>query len=138
MLQQNEKSTQIDSSCLTKEEKKEVMEMLYKYKEAFGLGDEIGTCLTIEVGIDVTDKSPFFIRPYHVKVEEKALVDEEMKRLWYLGIVKEGFVPYCSPVMLISRILIKDKRVVTDFRHLNVRIAKITWHIPYLKIHSQC
>ena len=29
------------SSCLTKEEKKEVMEMLYKYKEAFSLRDEI-------------------------------------------------------------------------------------------------
>ena len=26
--------------------------------------------------------------------------------------------------MLISRKLMKDKRVVTDFRHLNVRIAK--------------
>ena len=31
---------------------------------------------------------------------------------------------YSSPVMLISRKLTKDKRVVTDFRHLNVRIAK--------------
>ena len=46
-------------SCLTKEEKKEVMEMLYKYKEAFSLRDEIGTCLNVEVEIDVTDKSPF-------------------------------------------------------------------------------
>ena len=36
----------LESSYLTKEEKKEVMEMLYKYKEAFSLRDEIGTCLT--------------------------------------------------------------------------------------------
>ena len=42
-----------------KEEKKEVMEMLYKYKEAFGLRDEIGTCPNIEVEIDVMDRSPF-------------------------------------------------------------------------------
>ena len=72
--------------CLTKEEKKEVMEMLYKYKEAFSLRDEIGTHPNIEVEIDVTDISPFFIRPYHVKEEDKALIDKEMKRLCYPGI----------------------------------------------------
>ena len=31
------------------------MEMLYKYKEAFNLRDEIGTCPNIEVEIDVTN-----------------------------------------------------------------------------------
>ena len=41
-----------------------------------------------------------------------------------MGIQKEGFSAYSSPVMLISRKLTKDKRVVTDFKHLNVRIAK--------------
>ena len=67
------------SSCLTKEEKKKVMEMLYKYKEAFSLRYEIGTCPNIEVEIDVTDTSPFFIRPYHFKEEDKTLIDREMK-----------------------------------------------------------
>ena len=49
----------LDNTCLTEDEKEEVIEMLYKYKEAFNLRDEIGTCPNIEVGIDVTDKSPF-------------------------------------------------------------------------------
>ena len=40
------------------------------------------------------------------------------------GYFKEEFLAYSSPVMLISRKLTRDKRVVTDFRHLNVRIAK--------------
>ena len=44
---------------MTKEEKKEVMDMLYKYREAFSLRDEMGTCPSIEVEIEVTDKSPF-------------------------------------------------------------------------------
>ena len=56
-----------------------------------------------------------------------------MKRLRYLGILKEGFSPYSSPVMLISRKLTKDKRVVTDFRHLNVRIVKNNLAYPLLK-----
>ena len=35
--------------------------MLYKYKDAFSLKDEIATCPNIEVEIDVTDKSPFLL-----------------------------------------------------------------------------
>ena len=45
---------------LAEKEKEEIMDMLYKYKKAFSLGDKIGTCPNIEVGIDMTDKSPFF------------------------------------------------------------------------------
>ena len=50
----------LESSWLTKEEKKEVMDMLYKYKEAFSLRDEIGTYPNTEVEIAVMDKSHFF------------------------------------------------------------------------------
>ena len=118
-----EKYIDLKNSCLDKEEKVKVMDMLFKYKEAFSLRDEIGTCPNIEVDIDVTDKSPFFIRPYHIREEDKAIIDKGMKRLCYLCILK-GFLAYSSPVMLISRKLTRDKRMVTDFRHLNVRIAK--------------
>ena len=59
---------------MTEEEKKAIMDILYKYKEAFILRDEIGTCPNIEVGIDVTDKSPFFIRPHHVRQEDKKVI----------------------------------------------------------------
>ena len=37
--------------------------MLYKYKEAFSLRDEIGTCPNIEVEIDVMDKSLYLTIP---------------------------------------------------------------------------
>ena len=56
------------------------MDMLFKYKEAFRLRDEIGTCSNIEVDIDITDKSPFFIRPYHIREEDKAIINKQMKR----------------------------------------------------------
>ena len=65
-----EKYVDLDKSCLMEKEEKEVMDMLYKYKEAFSFRDEVGTCPNIEVEIDVADKSPFFIRPYHVKEED--------------------------------------------------------------------
>ena len=48
-----ERYIDLSNLCLHKEEKKEVMDMLYKYKEAFSLRDEIRTCSNIEVEIDV-------------------------------------------------------------------------------------
>ena len=128
-----EKFINLENSCLNKEEKVKVMDMLFKYKEAFSLRDEIGTCPNIEVEIDVTDKSPFFIRLYHVGEEDKAFIDKEMKQLCYMRILKEGFSAYSSPVMLISRKLTKDKRVVTDFRHFNVRIMKNNLAYPLVR-----
>ena len=38
-----EKYVNLNNSCLNKEEKMKVMDMLYKYREAFRLRDEIGT-----------------------------------------------------------------------------------------------
>ena len=50
-----------------------------------------------------------------------------------MGILKEGSSAYSSPVMLISRKLTKDKRVIPDFRHLNVRIAKNNLAYPLVR-----
>ena len=128
-----DKYIDLDNSCLTRQEKRKVRQLIYNCKDEFSLRDEIGTCPNIEVEIDVTDKSPFFIRLFHAREEDKAILDKEMKRLCYLGILKEGFLAYSNPVMLISRKLTQDKRGVTDFRHLNMRTAKNNLAYPLLK-----
>ena len=46
-----------------------------------------------------------------------------MKQLCYLGNIKGRIFSFIS-FMFISRKVTKDKRVVIDFRHLNIRIAK--------------
>ena len=63
---------------LSETEKKEIMDMLCKYKHAFSLRDEIGTCPNRIVEICITDKS-IFIRPYNVREEDKTILDREMK-----------------------------------------------------------
>ena len=63
-----EKYINLQNVCL-QEEKKEVMNILYKYKEAFSLRDEVVTCSNIEVGIDVTNKSPFLLE--HITLGKK-------------------------------------------------------------------
>ena len=70
---------------------------------------------------------------HHVREGDKAFIDKEMKWLCYMGMLKEGFSAYSSPVMVISRKLTKDKRVVTDFRHLNVRIVKNNLAYPLVR-----
>ena len=115
-----DKYIDLKGSCLTKWEKQKLRHLIYDYKDAFSLRAEIGTCPNIKVEIDVMDNSPFFIRPFHVEEEDKAILDKEMKWLCYLGILKEGFSAYSSPVMLISQKVTQHKRVVMDFRHLNM------------------
>ena len=68
-----------------------------------------------------------------MREEDKAFIDKEMRWLCYMGILKEGFSAYSSPVMLISRKLTKDKRVVTDFKHLTKRIVKNNLAYPLVR-----
>ena len=67
-----DKYVNLEKSCLTKVEKEQVRDLLYQYKDVFSLRDEIGLCPNIEIEIDVTDKSPFFIRPFHANEDEKS------------------------------------------------------------------
>ena len=74
-----DKYVNLDNSCLNKIERVQVRDLLYKYKDAFSLRDEIGLCPNIEIEIDVTDKSPFFIRPFNANEEDKVILDKDMK-----------------------------------------------------------
>ena len=86
-----DKYIDLDKSCLTDVEKKQVKDMLYKHKDAFSLRDNIGTCPNIEAEIDATDKSPFFFRLYHVKREDKKIIDKEMNRFMLSRNIKRKF-----------------------------------------------
>ena len=68
-----------------------------------------------------------------MREEDKTFIENEMKRLCYMGILKKGFSAYSSPVMLISRKLTKNKRVATNFIHLNMRIAKNSLAYPLVR-----
>ena len=72
-----DKYMNLKDSCLDEKERKQAMEMLYEYKDIFSLRDEIGTYPNIEVNIEFTDSSPFFIQPYHVKEEDRAVLDKK-------------------------------------------------------------
>ena len=56
-----DKHIDLDNSCLTELEKVQVRDMIYEYREAFSLRDEIGTCPNIEIDIDIMDRAPFLL-----------------------------------------------------------------------------
>ena len=68
-----DKYVNLDNSCLNKIEKEQVRDLLYQYKDTSSLTDEIGLCPSIEIEINVTDKSHFFIRPFHANEEYKVI-----------------------------------------------------------------
>ena len=74
-----DKYINLDNPCLTKTEKTQVRDLLYKNKDAFSLRDDIGLCPNIKIEINVTDKSPFFIRPFHANEEDKVILNKEIK-----------------------------------------------------------
>ena len=75
-----DKYVDLDKSCLTDIEQKQVMDMLYKYKDALSLRDEIGMCPYIEIEIDGQINLPSSLDWYHIKEDDKKILDKEMKR----------------------------------------------------------
>ena len=84
--------------------------------------------------LELNDTKLFFIKPYPIREEDKAIIDKEMRRGVLLGILKKGLRSYSSPVMLIPRKITQVPRIVRDFRVLNSRIVKIcSYSVPLLK-----
>ena len=116
----------LSDSDITEREKKNLYKVLYKYKKAFSLRDEIGLCQNMEVELELRDETPFFIRPFPIK-------ESDMRKGCLLGILKKGMSSYSSPIMLIPRKLSGIPRIVTDFRHLNSRLVTLQPSIPLVK-----
>ena len=125
-----EKFIDLSDFDITGTEKRNLYKLLYKYKKAFSLRDEIGLCQSMEVEFELKDESPFFIRPFPIKESDKDIVDKEMRKDYLLGILKKGMSSYSSPTMLIPRKLSGIPRIVSDFRPLNSRLFTLQPSIP--------
>ena len=128
-----EETIDLEKANLTRSEKKRLRRLIYKHREAFSLRDEIGECPNIKADISVKDPTPFFVRPFPIKEEDKAFMDAQMARLVALGILTVNSTTHTSPVMLITRKLTNDKRPVVDFRVLNTRILRRNTSIPLMR-----
>ena len=96
-----------------------------QFTDVFSLRDEIGTCPFIEVHLKLKDETPFFVRPYPMREEQKKVIQKEMDRLKHLGIIHKGLTSYSSLVVLVKRKNPNLYRVCSDFCILNEKLVKI-------------
>ena len=123
----------ISDSCLTPLEKEQFYDLLEQYKKAFSLRDEIGLAHGMQITLELTDTTPFFIRPFSAKEDMKGKIDKEMNKLCILGILRKELSGYSSPAMAIPRKKSDIPRVVADFRYLNTRLRQLNMSFPLVR-----
>ena len=120
----------LKDSILNEKEKEEFLMKVEQFTDVFSLRGEIGTCPFIEVHLKLKDETPFFIRPYPMREEQKKVIQKEMDRLKHLGIIRKGLTGYSSPVVLVKRKNQNLYQVCSDFRILNEKLVKINHAFP--------
>ena len=118
---------------LNEKEKEEFLTKVEQFTDVFSLRDEIGTCPFIEVHLKLKDETPFFVRPYPMREEQKKVIQKEMDRLKHLGIICKGLTGYSSPVVLVKRKNQNLYRVCSDFCILNEKLVKINHAFPLVR-----
>ena len=115
----------LKDSILNKKEKEEFLMKVEQFTDVFSLRDEIGTCPFIEVHLKLKDETPFFVRPYPMREEQKKVIQKEMDRLKHLGIIRKGLIGYSSPVVLVKWKNQNLYQGCSDFCILNEKLVKI-------------
>ena len=113
----------LKDSVLDEKGREEFLEKVGQFTDVFSLRDEIGTCPFIEVYLKLKDETPFFVRPYLMREEQKKVIQKEMDRLKHLG----------SPVVLVKCKNQNLYRVFSDFHILNEKLVKINHAFPLVR-----
>ena len=123
----------VKDSILNEKEKEEFLMKVEQFTDVFSLRDEIGTCPFIEVQLKLKDETPFFVRPYPMREEQKKVIQKEMDRLEHLGIIHKGLTGYSSPVVLVKQKNQNLYQVCSNFRILNEKLVKINHAFPLVR-----
>ena len=115
----------LKDSILDEKGKEEFLDKVEQFTDVFSLRDEISTCPFIEVHLKLKDETPFFVRPYPMRQEQKKVIQKEMDRLEHLGIIHKGLTGYSSPIVLVKWKNENLYRVCSDFHILNEKLVKI-------------
>ena len=113
--------------------KEEFLEKVEQFTDVFSLRDEIGTCPFIEVHLKLRNETPFFVRPYAMREEQKKVIQKAMDRLEHLGIIRKGLTSYSSPVVLVKWKNQNLYQVCSDFRIHKEKLVKINHAFPLVR-----
>ena len=104
-----------------------------QFMDVFSLRVEIGTCSFIKVHLKLKDETPFLVRPYPMREEQKKVIQKEIDRLEHLGIIQKELTSYSSPVVLLKQKNQNLYRVCSDFHILNEKLDKINHAFPLVR-----
>ena len=123
----------LKDSVFDEKGKEEFLTNIEQLTDIFSLRDEIGTSPFIEVHLKLKDKTPFFVRLYPMREEQKKVIQKEMDRLEHLGIIRKGLTGYSSPVVLVKWKNQNLYQVCSDFHILNEKLVKINHTFPLVR-----
>ena len=92
----------LKDSVLDEKAKEEFLTNVEQFTKIFSLRDKKGTCPFIVVHLKLKDETPFFVRLYPMREEQKKVIQKEMDRLKHLGFIWKGLTGYSSPVVLVK------------------------------------
>lgn len=122
----------LSKSVLTSEQKKQLMELLSKYKDVFASSAfDIGCLTHVEHTISTGDAPPIRQRPYRTEVINRSIVDAEVKKMLDAGVIQHSTSCWASPIVLAQK---KDGslRFCIDYRKLNAVTTKDVFPLPLI------
>ena len=130
-----EKSLNFKDSKISNKSAQQLWEIVKRNIKAYSLHDDIGQVKDMSIKIELSDDTPFFVRPYSATEEEKEIINRELQKLVLLGVIKRGMSSYCCPVFLLKKPHEKSGtyRVLGDFRTINQRINSLHCAAPLLR-----
>ena len=112
------------------EHRSEVENLVMKNIDCFAFSEkDIVPSNLVTMNIELTDETPFKIRPYRAAADDQKAIDQTVSEWLAAGIVSRSRSPFSSSVVVVNK---KDgeKRVCVDFRKLNAVTKAYVIRLP--------
>lgn len=127
---QAEENRFIINEELILEEKRSLLTLLEQNADRFAFSNEqLGRSTVVQVDIKTSDEEPVRCHPYRTSPVQREVIDEQVREMLKLGVIRESTSPYAAPVVLVKK---PDDswRFCIDYRKLNKKIRRDNYPIP--------
>ena len=108
------------SKSLNEVHKKELLQILYKYRDVFSIDDcDLGTTNLIKHKIVPKSNRVVYRRQYKHSEEQHRQIDAEVEKLLKSGVIRESMSPFNSPILMVPKKEPGKWRFCLDCRYIN-------------------
>ena len=109
----------LKDSVLDNKGKEEFLTNVEQFTDIFSLRDKIGTCPFIEVHLKLKDETPFFVRPYPMREEQKNFeIDFEIEPVK----MPQASVPIDTPLSIIHKHIPRQSDIDKIVRNIETHV----------------